>query len=157
MAIPGVGGMTDSETADFIRQSPCGTLTFVDGDRPYSVVLEHYYDGKNFFFITSNREDQRKYDCMKHNTRASFMIYESRREKPEIVKQGIMCRSVLVEGTAAVAAVRQVNQAVSVRVLKLVPEAISNWRCPRTSCDWKTRWYERAPELLEGLSHIPVH
>ena len=151
----GVGGMTEPEVAAFIRESACGVLTVIDGDKPYSVVLEHYYDGRNFYFGTSTREEQRKLSCIRRNSNASYMIHESRREKPEMIKQGIMCRSVLIEGTVSEAGIRQIQSkefgAVNLALLKLEPREIGNWQCPRRSCDWRHRWYERYPELVADL------
>jgi nitroimidazol reductase NimA-like FMN-containing flavoprotein (pyridoxamine 5'-phosphate oxidase superfamily) len=155
MATRGVGDMTDAEVKDFIKQCACGVVTVLDGNRPYSVVLEHYYDGKNFYFTSSTCEDQRKLRCLRENPNASFMMYESRREKPGMLKQGIMCRSVLVMGRLSEAATKPVQSkefgSVNVKLLKLEPDAISNWRCTRKTCDWNTRWYERYPDLVAGL------
>jgi nitroimidazol reductase NimA-like FMN-containing flavoprotein (pyridoxamine 5'-phosphate oxidase superfamily) len=155
MVTRGVGSMTESEVMDFINYSVCGVLTVLDGDKPYSVVLEHYYNGKNFYFGSSTREDQRKLKCLRDNHNASFMIYESRREKPEMVKQGVRCRSVLIEGKISEAAIKPIQSkefgTLNLKILKLEPNTISNWQCPRKSCDWETRWYERYPELVADL------
>ena len=94
----GVGTMTESEMTDFIRDNPVGVLSLVDGDRPYAVALEHYFDGRNLYFGVSTREDQRKINCIGRNASACYTIYESRREQPEMVKKGVPCRSVLIEG-----------------------------------------------------------
>ena len=56
----GVGTMNESEVTNFIKDHPVGVLTLVDGDKPYSVVLEHYFDGQSLYFGSSTREDQRK-------------------------------------------------------------------------------------------------
>jgi len=155
MATRGVGDMTEAEVTDFIKQCACGVVTVLDGDRPYSVVLEHYYDGKNFYFGTSTREEQRKLKCIRENPHTSFMMYQSRREKPEMMKRGIMCRSVLVMGKLSEAAVKSVQSKefgqVNLKLLKLEPDTISNWRCTRKTCDWNTRWYERYPDLVADL------
>lgn len=155
MVTRGVGSMTALEVSDFIKKSVCGVLTVVDREKPYSVVLEHYYDGKNFYFASSTREDQRKLKVMRINDNASFMIYESRREKPEIVKQGVRCRSILIEGKISEYSIKTIHSkefgTMNLKLLKLEPNAVSNWMCPRKSCDWKTRWYERYPELVADL------
>jgi nitroimidazol reductase NimA-like FMN-containing flavoprotein (pyridoxamine 5'-phosphate oxidase superfamily) len=154
-ATRGVGILTEPEVNDFIKASACGVLTVLDGDQPYSVVLEHYYDGHNLYFGSSTREDQRKLRCIRGNSSASYMMHESRREKPEMVKQGIMCRSVLIEGTISEAGIKQIQSkefgAVNLAMLKLEPREISNWQCPRRTCDWRVRWFERYPELVADL------
>lgn len=151
----GVGSLTEPEVTAFIKESACGVLAFIDGDKPYSVVLEHYYDGKNLYFGSSTREEQRKLKCLRRNSNATYMIYQSRREMPEMLKQGIMCRSVLIEGTISEAGIQQIQSkefgAVNLALLKLEPREISNWRCPRRTCDWRVRWFERYPELVADL------
>ena len=151
----GVGSMTESEVTALIRQSACGVLTVIDGDQPYSVVLEHYYDGRNLYFGTSTRAEQRKLSCIRRSPSASYMIHESRRERPEMVTQGIMCRSVLIEGSVSEAGIKQIESAefgtVNLGLLKLEPRRISNWLCPRQRCDWRQRWFERYPELVADL------
>jgi nitroimidazol reductase NimA-like FMN-containing flavoprotein (pyridoxamine 5'-phosphate oxidase superfamily) len=155
MATRGVGDMTDAEVTDFIKQSACGVVTVMDGNRPYSVVLEHYYHGKNFYFGCSTREDQRKLRCIRENPHATFMMYQSRRENPGMLKQDTKCRSVLVEGKLREAEIKTVKSRefgqVNLKLLKLEPDIISNWRCTRKTCDWETRWYERYPELVADL------
>jgi len=122
----GVGSMEESEVLNFIKDSRCGILTLVDGDKPYPVPVEHYFDGKSLHFVTSTRDGQRKIKCIKNNANASYVLSDSRREKPELVKKGIL-------------------------MLKLDVEEISNWKCPAKTCDWPTPWFERYSSLLEDL------
>jgi hypothetical protein len=147
--------MSEAETADFIRAHPVGVLCLVDGDRPYAVALEHYYDGENLYFGTSTREDQRKVRCLKQNARACYVIYESRREDPSMVQRGIPCRSVLIEGTVGIAGIKRIESReygpVRLQMLKLSAGETSNWQCLRKRCDWQERWYERYPELTADL------
>lgn len=116
MAATGVGLMDQSEVMNFIKDSPVGVLTLVDGDRPYGVPLEHHFDGKTLRFITSPRKG-RKFNCIERNPNACYVIYESRREKPEKVTR---CRSVIIEGQVTF----------SGATLKMDVGKIGNWECP---------------------------
>jgi len=116
MAATGVGLMGRSEVMNFIKDSPVGILTLVDGDRPYGVPLEHHFDGKTLRFITSPRKG-RKLNCIERNPNACYVIYESRREEPEKVTR---CRSVIIEGQVTF------NGA----TLKMDVGKIENWKCP---------------------------
>jgi nitroimidazol reductase NimA-like FMN-containing flavoprotein (pyridoxamine 5'-phosphate oxidase superfamily) len=151
----GVGTMNESEVTNFIKDHPVGVLTLVDGDKPYSVVLEHYFDGQSLYFGTSTREDQRKINCIKQNANACYAIYESRREQPEMVKKGIFCRSVVIEGKISVAGIKQIETRefgpARLQMLKLDATKIGNWVCPRKKCDSRQRWYEKYPELVADL------
>jgi nitroimidazol reductase NimA-like FMN-containing flavoprotein (pyridoxamine 5'-phosphate oxidase superfamily) len=156
MAItPGVNSMNETEVTDFLKDSRCGILTLVDGDKPYPVPLEHYFDGKNLYFMTSKRPEHRKISCIMNNGNASYVISDSRREKPELFKQGIPCRSVIVEGKISLAGIKETDTKewgrVRVQMLKLETEQISNWKCPRKTCDWPTPWFDRYPNLLADL------
>ena len=116
MASIGVGSMNQSEVMDFIRSSPVGVLTLVDGDKPYGVPLEHRFDGKILHFSILPREG-RKIKCIKKNANACYIIYESRREKPEMTTP---CRSVIMEGKVSVHGAS----------LRMDIEQIGNWKCP---------------------------
>jgi nitroimidazol reductase NimA-like FMN-containing flavoprotein (pyridoxamine 5'-phosphate oxidase superfamily) len=152
---PGVGAMEESEVMSFIKESRAGILTLMDGDKPYPVPVEHYFDGKSLYFGTSTREDQRKIKCIKNNPNASYVISDSRREKPELVKKGIPCRSVILEGKISLWDVKEADTKefgkVKVQILKLDVEELSNWKCIRKTCDWPDAWFERYPELIAGL------
>jgi nitroimidazol reductase NimA-like FMN-containing flavoprotein (pyridoxamine 5'-phosphate oxidase superfamily) len=116
MASTGVGLMERLEVLDFIKDSSVGVLTLVDGDKPYGVPLEHHFDGKTLRFITSPRKG-RKINCIERNPNACYVIYESRREKPDKVAR---CRSVVIEG--------QVN--FDGGTLEMNIKQIGNWKCP---------------------------
>ena len=49
----GVGSMDESEVKDILKTNKVGLLCLEDGDRPYAVPLEHYFNGKNLYFATS--------------------------------------------------------------------------------------------------------
>lgn len=151
----GVGSMNQTEVQDFLKDSRCGVLSLIDGDKPYSIPVEHYFDGKSLYFLTSEKEGQRKINCIKNNTNACYIIYDSRREKPEIVKKGIHCRSVLIEGPISIAGTKEIDtnemEKVKVRILKLDVNEMGNWRCPAQTCDWQNAWFEKFPDLLADL------
>ena len=150
---PGVGSMDESEVMNFIKDSRVGVLTLVDGDRPYSVPVEHYFNDNSLYFGVSTREGQRKIKCIKSNANACFVIYDSRREKPELVSKGIPCRSVIIEGQIKLADVKELDTKeygkVKVQMLKLDVGKIGNWKCPRSkSCDWQISWFTKYPNLV---------
>jgi len=151
----GVGTIENSDVQEFLKTSRCGVLSLVDGDKPYCIAMGHYYDGKDFYFLTSAKEGQRKMKCIEDNANACYMIYDSRREKPEIIKRGIRCRSVLVEGPIRIAAIKEIDAGergkAKVRILKLEVQKMENWQCPGSSCDLQHPWFERFPNLLTGL------
>jgi nitroimidazol reductase NimA-like FMN-containing flavoprotein (pyridoxamine 5'-phosphate oxidase superfamily) len=116
MASTGVGLMDRLEVMNFIRDSSAGVLTLVDGDKPYGVPLEHHFDGKTLRFITSPRKG-RKINCIERNPNACYVIYESRREKPDKVAR---CRSVVIEGQVTFDG----------GTLEMNIKQIGNWKCP---------------------------
>ncbi len=152
MVTRGVGSMDETEMVNFLKDSRCGVLTLVDGDKPYCVAVEHYFDGKSLYFVTSSREGQRKIKCIKNNANACYMIFDSRREKPDLASKGILCRSVLIEGKISLADIKDMDTKeygkVKVQMLKLDAGQISNWKCPAKTCDWPTPWFEKYPNLL---------
>ena len=152
---PGVGSMEESEVMNFIKDSRAGILTLVDGNKPYPVPLEHYFDGKSLYFGTSTREGQRKIDCIKNNANACYVIYDSRREKPELVSKGILCRSVIIEGQISLVDVKEIDSKelgkFKLQRLKLDVRKIGNWKCPRKTCDWQKQWFKRFPDLVADL------
>ena len=117
MVAPGVGSMDQSEVIKFIKDSPAGVLALVDGDKPYAVPLEHHFDGNTLTFITSPRKG-RKNNCIENNSNACYVIYESRREKPE---KATPCQSVVIEGRVALHGTR----------LKMDISRIGNWKALR--------------------------
>jgi len=151
----GVGSMDETEVMNIIKDSRAGVLTLVDGDKPYPVPVEHYFDGKSLYFVTSTREGQRKINCIKNNANACYIIYDSRREKPELVSKGILCRSVIIEGQISLADVKEIDSKefgkVKLQRLKLDVREIGNWKCPAKVCDWSTSWFERFPNLVADI------
>jgi len=148
----GVGSMDETEVMNFIKDHRAGILTLVDGGRPYGVPVEHYFDGKSLYFATSPKDGQRKINCIKNNANACYIIYDSRAETPELVKKGIPCRSVIIEGQISLADVKEVNTKKSgkakVQMLKLDVGEIGNWKCPAKTCDWLTPWFTKYPSLV---------
>ena len=115
MASSGVGLMDESEVMDFIKSTPVGVLTLVEGDKPYAVPLEYHLDGKTLRFSILPTEG-RKVRCIRNNANACFVIYESRREKPGMTTP---CRSVIIEGKVTVHGTS----------LRMDVEEIGNWKC----------------------------
>ena len=150
----GVGSMDETEVMNFIKDRRAGILMLVDGDRPYGVPLEHYFDGKSLYFATSPEDDQRKINCIKNNANVCYMIYDSRADNPELVKKGIPCRSVIIEGQISLADVKEVDTKESgkakVQMLKLDVGEIGNWKCLKyvKKCGWSTPWFEEYPSLV---------
>jgi len=151
----GVGSMDEAEVREMFETNKAGLLSLVDGDKPYAVALEHYFDGKNLYFATSLKLGQRKMDCIRNNPRACYTLYDSRRDKPEIVSKGIRCRSILVEGRVSVAGVKELEDKqfgkVQLQMLKMEIDMIGNWKCPRKECHWHEQWFKRHPDLVTGL------
>ena len=148
----GVGSMDETEVVDFLKNNRCGVLSLVDGDKPYCVAVEHYFDGKSLHFMTSAKEGQRKINCIKNNANACYMIFDSRGEKPELVKKGIRCRSVLIEGQISLSGIKEMDAKergkVKAQMLKMDAGQISNWKCPGTKCNWLTPWYKTYPNSV---------
>ena len=116
MATSGVGTMDQSEVMDFVKNASVGILSLVDGDRPYAVPLEHYFDGKTLHFSILPTEG-RKIRCIRKNANACFVIYESRHERLNMTTP---CRSVIIEGKVSVHGAS----------LRMDIDKIGNWKCP---------------------------
>jgi nitroimidazol reductase NimA-like FMN-containing flavoprotein (pyridoxamine 5'-phosphate oxidase superfamily) len=151
----GVGSMNESEVKEMLDTSKVGILCLEDDDKPYGVPLEHYFDGKNLYFAASLKHGYRKFGCIKSNPNASYIVYDSRRENSELVSKGIRCRSLILEGRASLAAVKELDDKemgrVKLQMIKLEVETIGNWKCPRKECHWHEQWFKRHPELVSDL------
>ena len=151
----GVSSMKESEATEMFNTNKVGILCLNDKDKPYGVPLEHYYDGKNLFFAASIKHGERKLNCIKNNGNACYIIYDSRREQPELIQKDIRCRSVMAEGKITQAAIKEVDDKeagkVKLQILKIDIEKISKWECPRKKCHWHDQWFVRHPDLVEGL------
>ena len=151
----GVGAMNESEVNDMLNTNKVGILCLEDGSKHYGVPLEPYFNGKSLYFAASLRHGERKFNCIKNNGNACYVIYDSRREQPELVKTDIRCRSIMIEGRISLAAVKEVDDKesgkVPLQILKLEIEKMENWKCPRKKCHWHDQWFVRHPDLVEGL------
>lgn len=151
----GVGTMLKKEMIDIFDTNKVGILCLEDSDKPYGVPLEHYFDGKNLFFAASLKHGERKINCIKNNGNACYVIYDSRRESPELMKKDIRCRSVIAEGKVSLHSVREVgdkeNGKVKLQIIKLEVKKLESWTCPRKKCHWHDQWFVRHPELVEDL------
>ena len=116
MATSGVGTMDQSQVMDFIKKASVGILSLVDGDKPYAMPLEHYFDGKTLHFSIIPTEG-RKIRCIRKNANACFVIYESRHERPNMTTP---CRSVIIEGKVSVHGAS----------LRMDITKVGNWKCP---------------------------
>jgi nitroimidazol reductase NimA-like FMN-containing flavoprotein (pyridoxamine 5'-phosphate oxidase superfamily) len=151
----GVGDMACNEVMAFVKESRVGVLSVVDGNRPYAVAVEHYFDGKHLWVLVSSREGQRKIECLKKNPNACFTIYQSRRQNPEIVKKGIRCRSVLFEGKCYVDGIKETvdkdGKKIRAQRLRFDIDETGNWQCPgNRPCDYTRAWFDRYPELAKA-------
>jgi nitroimidazol reductase NimA-like FMN-containing flavoprotein (pyridoxamine 5'-phosphate oxidase superfamily) len=147
--------MGESDVKDMLKTTKVGLLCLEDGDKPYAVPLEHYFDGKNLYLATALGEGLGKTNCIKNNSNACYSVYDSRRQNPELVSQDIRCRSLLVEGKISIAGIKELTDKefgkVQLQMLKLEVKEIGNWQCPRETCHWHEQWFIRHPELVEGL------
>lgn len=132
-------------------------LALIDGDRPYAIPLEHYLSGKTLYFVSAMRENQRKFACLKQNPRATYVVYESRRDEPELVKRKILCRSVILEGKASIDDAKEIDtpahRKVTLQRFRFEIEKVTSWVCPTglRACTWKKPWFERYPGLIEDI------
>ena len=152
MPTRGVGVMTESELASFLHESKTGVLCLIDGDRPYAVPLEHVYRDSHLYFVVSAKDDRRKLRCIKQNNRVCYVIYESRRERPELIKKNQLCRSLIIEGSVVPSRVKELDlgdRKVQLQILKMKLDHIGYWRCPTDSCTLKPHILIRQPTLLE--------
>ena len=151
----GVGSMDEAEVKEMFESRKVGILCLEDGDKPYGVPLEHYFDGKNLYFATSLKHGYRKMDCIRNNGNACYIICDSRRDNPDLASKGIRCRSVIAEGRVTAAAVRELQDksigTVQLQILKLEIDRIGNWKCPRKACLGHAPWFERYPELIKCI------
>jgi len=49
----GVGSMDKSEVTNILKNNKAGVLCLEDGEKPYAIPLEHYFNGKSLYFTTS--------------------------------------------------------------------------------------------------------
>lgn len=149
---PGVASMDESEVMDIIKNSRAGVLMLVDGDKPYGVPMEHYVKDNSLYFTTMYDHGERKINCIKNNPNACYLIYDSRGEKPELVKQGIRCRSVIIENKISLADIKELDSKefgkMKLQMLKMDIGETGNWKCPKKHCDWNTPWYQQFPDLV---------
>ena len=152
MPTRGVGTLTDSELVEFFNESKTGVLCLIDGDRPYAVPLEHVYRDHCLFFAVRAIDQRRKLRCINRNSRACYVIYESRREKARMIETGQLCRSLIIEGTITPTQVKELDRGVKtvkLQILRMNIEQIGNWRCPTKECTLRPHILIRQPALLE--------
>jgi nitroimidazol reductase NimA-like FMN-containing flavoprotein (pyridoxamine 5'-phosphate oxidase superfamily) len=148
----GVGAMTESELASFLKESKTGVLCLIDGDSPYAVPLEHVYRDSHLYFVVSAKDDRRKLRCIKRNNRACYVVYESRRERPEMIEKRQFCRSLIIEGKVTPTQIKELDlgdRMVQLQILRMQVDHIGNWRCPTDSCTLRPHILLRQPTLLD--------
>ncbi len=149
----GVGTLKEAEVMDFIEKSEAGILCLVDGDKPYAVPLEHVYRDGRLYFAVSSKDDSRKLNCIKGNNRACYVIYEGRRGNPKMIREGKLCRSLILEGTVKPTAVKEIDlgtRKAKLQILRMDIEKIGNWMCPAEKCDMRPHLFKREPDLLKA-------
>jgi len=128
--------LDQDECIGLLDDNIIGTLSLTDGERPYAVQLEYiYHEGALYFgtYMTG-----RKIDYMNKNDNAVFTVYEDRHGHPDMIKKGIPCRSVMIEGQIRTIDVKEFTSpkgvSKSYRLLKLEIEDIGSWQCSRSIC-----------------------
>ena len=148
-----MGTLTDAEMVEFIQKSKAGILCLVDANKPYAVPLEHVYRDGALYFAVSAKEDSRKLKALTENSQACYVIYESLREKPQMIKEGRKCRSLILEGTVTPTSVKEIDvgtRKAKLQILKMAIERKGNWVCPAGQCDMRPHLFERRPDLLHS-------
>jgi len=129
--------LTQVECEAILNKHVIGTLSMVDGDRPYAVQLEYlFHEGALYMgtYMTG-----RKMECMNKNDRAVFTVFEDRHGHPEMIKQHIWCRSVMAEGRVGSIHIKEFTnrqgETKSYRLLKFEIESLGSWQCSRKVCN----------------------
>jgi nitroimidazol reductase NimA-like FMN-containing flavoprotein (pyridoxamine 5'-phosphate oxidase superfamily) len=127
--------LSQAECEAVLNDNIIGTLSLVEGARPYAVQLEYlYYDGAIYM---GTYLDGRKIECLNRNNRAVFTVFEDRHSRPEMMKRGIPCRSVMAEGYIETIDIKEFTSrdvTRSLRLLKFFIEDIGSWQCTRKVC-----------------------
>ncbi|MBW2492841.1 MAG: pyridoxamine 5'-phosphate oxidase family protein [Deltaproteobacteria bacterium] len=67
--------LTSEETQDLLDTQMCGTLAFVDGDKPYQSPVMFAADEANIYLTLWGEETSRKMRCVRENQNVSFTVY----------------------------------------------------------------------------------
>jgi len=67
--------LTSEEIQDLLDTQMCGTLAFVDGDKPYQSPVMFAADDDNIYLTLWGTETSRKMRCISENQNVSFTLY----------------------------------------------------------------------------------
>jgi len=129
--------LTQRECDAMLKDNLVGTLSLLDGTRPYAVQLEYFYYNGALYMATS--VEGRKIDCLEKNDRAVFTIFKDRISHPEMIEQNVRCRSIMAEGRVETLLIKDVRtkrgDIYPFRLLKFTVEKWGSWQCNRKSCN----------------------
>lgn len=129
--------LSEGDYDEMLQKSLVGVLCLSDGNRPYAVQLEHLYRDGALYMATS--VEGRKMEVLKRNDRAAFIVFQDRHSHPEMIKEGIRCRSVIAEGRVETLLIKEVKTRRGdihpFRLLKLTIEEKGSWQCNRKACN----------------------
>ncbi len=67
--------LSSGETQDLLDTQMCGTLAFVDGNKPYQSPVMFAADEDNIYLTLWGEETSRKMRCIRENQNVSFTVY----------------------------------------------------------------------------------
>ena len=73
--MPEVIQLTPEEIQNLLDTQMCGTLSVVDGNKPYQAPVIFSADDENIYFTLWGDETSRKMKCIRENQNVSFMVY----------------------------------------------------------------------------------
>lgn len=151
------GSMKETEVLEIMKAKRPGVLCFVDGNKPYAVPMGHYFkDAKTIYFSSSG--GIRKLKCIENNPNVCFVIYDSLRQSPSLIKKQVPCRSIVIEGKISIMEPKETKingyGVIKTQLLKLDIEKIGDFKCPiafGNLCKPKRMWWENYPEIVAEL------
>jgi len=130
--------LTEAERVEMLRSNLIGTLSLCDNGAPYAVQVEYLFQDDAIYIATYL--EGRKVGIMERNDRAVFTVFEDRHSHPEMIRQKVRCRSVMVEGSVETIYVKEVTNRKGLvfpfRLLKITIDEIGTWQCDRTTCNF---------------------
>jgi nitroimidazol reductase NimA-like FMN-containing flavoprotein (pyridoxamine 5'-phosphate oxidase superfamily) len=155
--IDNAGPMDETEILKLMKDKRPGVLCLVDEGRPYAIPMGHYFKDANTIYFSSSG-GVRKLKCIETNPYACFVLYDSLRQSPSLIKKQVPCRSIVIEGKISLTEPRETEikgyGEIKTQLLKLDIEKIGNFKCPIAFgklCNPKSMWWENHPEIVEGL------
>lgn len=95
--------MNPEECLRFLQEASFGILALSDGDQPYAVPLNHYYENNRLYFHAAHQG--RKLEIIRSNPKVCYTVAEMQAVKPS--DNGLLCsfgayyRSLICSGTAS--------------------------------------------------------